>query len=58
MCTLRKKLHILTMTGIGIYVIYSFMDRFMYEFSDKIELPLVVTSMSMVVLGALIQQRK
>lgn len=55
---MRKKLHILTILGIGIYVSYSLINRFAYEIPDKIAVPIVITTMIMIVLGALLQQRK
>lgn len=55
---MRNKLHILTILGIGIYVIYALIHRFVHEIPDKAALPLVVVSMAMIVVGALIRQRK
>ena len=55
---MRKKPHILTLLGIGIYVIYSLVNRFVYEIPDRAALPLVVVSMAMIVGGVLISQRK
>ena len=55
---MQNKIHILTILGIGIYVIYSLINRFAYEIPDGIALPIVITTMVMIVAGALIQQRK
>ncbi|HSR03834.1 MAG TPA: hypothetical protein VLM88_04530 [Proteiniclasticum sp.] len=55
---MRNKIHILTILGIGIYVIYSLINRFVYEIPDWFGLPLLITTMSMIIIGALIQQRK
>lgn len=55
---MRNKIHILTILGIGIYVIYSLINRFVYEIPDGIALPIVIITMVMIVAGALIQQRK
>ena len=52
------KIHILTMLGIGIYVIYSLFNRFVYEIPDGIAIPIVIITMVMIVVGALLQQKK